>query len=61
MNTRSLKKASSRFTTTAVALMGLLVPTTALAYTYGEIVAWGANGSGQCTVPSPNQDFTAIE
>jgi alpha-tubulin suppressor-like RCC1 family protein len=25
-----------------------------------EIVAWGYNGYGQCTVPSPNTGFTAI-
>ncbi len=29
-------------------------------YAAGEIVAWGGNGYGQCTVPSPNAGFTAI-
>jgi hypothetical protein len=27
----------------------------------GSIVAWGRNDYGQCTVPSPNLDFVAIE
>ncbi|MEK7993664.1 MAG: RCC1 domain-containing protein, partial [Planctomycetota bacterium] len=27
----------------------------------GSIAAWGYNGYGQCTVPSPNGDFIAIE
>ena len=26
----------------------------------GEIVAWGQNNAGECNVPSPNTDFTAI-
>jgi len=26
----------------------------------GSIVAWGANGYGQCDVPSPNEDFVAV-
>ena len=29
-------------------------------YAAGEIVAWGDNSYGQCNVPSPNTDFTAI-
>lgn len=26
----------------------------------GSIVAWGANGSGECDVPSPNTGFEAV-
>ena len=26
----------------------------------GEVVAWGWNNHGQCTVPSPNEDFIAV-
>jgi hypothetical protein len=29
--------------------------------TDGSVVGWGDNVYGQCTVPSPNSDFTAID
>jgi hypothetical protein len=40
---------------------GLLAPASALAQdAHGSIVAWGANGYGQCDVPAPNTDFVAV-
>jgi len=42
--------------------LGILLLGTGAAYGQqtGPIVAWGDNGSGQCTVPSPNADFVAV-
>ncbi len=59
MAEKEKKMKRAKFLTVIVCVIAVLFVISPSTFA-GTIVAWGSNSNGQCAVPSPNTDFTAI-